>query len=97
MDNSLLSDEMIETLEASFGEDRAVCRIHNRLGPQSWILLDKDPESDTFTCIADLGFGISELGSVLGQELEEVAGMPEVDLELDVDFQHVGEPAEFFL
>lgn len=93
-----LTDDILQELdEAGPDGTAAICRIQNPLGPQFWILFGRVPGSDTVTCVADLGLGVAELGSVSLRELQEFREGFDVTLELDPEFADQGKPPEFFL
>ena len=63
-------------------------KFFNPAGAGTWLVVDADPEdSDILSCLADLGFGTPELGSVRLSELQSFQGPFGLGIERDLWFQ----------
>ena len=63
-------------------------KFFNPAGAGTWLVVDADPEdNDILSCLADLGFGTPELGSVRLSELESFQGPFGLGIERDLYFQ----------
>ena len=65
-----------------------LCKFFNPAGAGTWLIVDADPEdNDILSCLADLGFGTPELGSVRLSELQSFQGPFALGIERDLYFQ----------
>ena len=63
-------------------------KFSNPAGAGTWLVVDAEPEdSDILSCLADLGFGTPELGSVRLSELQSFQGPFGLGIERDLWFQ----------
>ena len=88
----LMTPELRETLLANGRTpDRDLApaaKFFNPAGSGTWLVVDADPEdSDILHCLADLGFGTPELGSVRLSELESFQGPFGLGIERDLWFR----------
>lgn len=90
----LFTKRILEKLRALPVENNvAVCRIFSSLGNATWIIFSQEPEpnADILWCVADLGLGFVEYGTVGRSELESIWF-----LERDKLFEP-GKPIEHYL
>ena len=63
-------------------------KLFSPAGAATWLLSELDPEQpDIAFCLADMGFGCPELGSVRISELESVRGPFGLGIERDLHFK----------
>ena len=64
------------------------CKFFYPAGAGTWLVTDADPDDpDRLHCLADLGFGTPELGTVRVSELEAFQGPFGLGIERDLWFQ----------
>ena len=88
----LVTPELRETLLANGKTPNRdlppAAKFFNPAGAGTWLVVDADPEdTDILHCLADLGFGTPELGSVRLSELESFLGPFGLGIERDLYFQ----------
>ena len=88
----LVTPELREQLIANGrNPDRDVppaAKFFNPAGAGTWLITDADPDDpDRLFCLADLGFGTPELGTVRLSELEAFEGPFGLGIERDLWFQ----------
>ena len=88
----LLTAELREQLIANGrNPDRDIApaaKFFNPAGAGTWLVTDADPDDpDRLHCLADLGFGTPELGTILLSELEAFEGPFGLGIERDLWFQ----------
>ena len=88
----LLTAELREQLIANGrNPDRDIApaaKFFNPAGAGTWLVTDADPDDpDRLACLADLGFGTPELGTVRLSELEAFQGPFGLGIERDLWFQ----------
>jgi dihydroorotate dehydrogenase len=68
----LITKEIQKKLDkAGYHGDVPICKFFNPCGAGTWIIFGQDKEDkDTLSCVADLGIGFVEAGSVSLSELE---------------------------
>ena len=84
--------------KAGYDGNKAICKIFNPYGGQTWIIFGQDPEyKNRLWCVADLNMGCVEFGTVLRSELEEIRVKPfNLPLERDLYFNNENQPISFF-
>ena len=90
----LMTPELRQTLLANGRTpDRNLApaaKFFNPAGAGTWLVVDADPEdNDILSCLADLGFGTPELGSVRLSELQSYEGPFGLGIERDLWFRPV--------
>ena len=88
----LVTPELREQLIANGSNpDREIppaAKFFNPAGAGTWLVTDADPDDpDRLGCLADLGFGTPELGTVRLSELEAFEGPFGLGIERDLWFQ----------
>ena len=70
------------------GDHRPVVKWFNPCGAATWLASELDPEDpDIAHCLADLGMGFPEIGSVRISELEAFRGRLGLGIERDLHFR----------
>ena len=73
---------------ANPGDHRPVVKWFNPCGAATWLASELDPEDpDVAHCLADLGMGYPEIGSVRISELEAFRGRFGLGIERDLHFR----------
>ena len=90
----LLTPELREQLvQNGRNPDRDIppaCKFFNPAGAGTWLVTDADPDDpDRLHCLADLGLGAPELGTVRLSELEAFEGPFGLGIERDLWFEPV--------
>ena len=86
----LLTQDQRERLIAN-GQNRGdhvpVVKFFSPVGAATWLLSELDENGDTLFCLADLGFGCPELGSVSLSEIAAVTLPLGLSIERDFHFE----------
>lgn len=95
----LITKEISEKLKkAGYYGQLPICKFFNPCGPQTWIVFGQDEEeSDILFCVADLGLGFVEAGSVSLSELTNLKVGFGLRIERDLYFDADGRTLNDFL
>ena len=74
--------------KAGYYGEKAICKFFNPVGGGTWIIFGQDEEDpDILFCVADLGIGFVEAGSVSLSELESIKLPFGLGIERDLHFE----------
>jgi hypothetical protein len=83
--------------KAGYYGQNAICKFFNPCGAATWIIFGQDEEQkDVLFCVADIGRGCVEAGTVLLSDLENFQGRFGLGIERDMHFEG-GQPMSDFL
>lgn len=87
----LLTEELKDKLRAAgLDGQHAICKFFNPAGGGTWIISGMDTDNDTLWCLADLGMGCCEEGTVSLKELQEMKLPLGLHIERDRHFKPAG-------
>jgi len=95
----LITPEIAEQLKkAGYYGKTPICKFFNPCGAATWVIFGQDEEdSDILFCVADLGLGFVEAGSVSLSELESIRLPFGLTIERDIYFEADGRDINDFL
>jgi hypothetical protein len=96
----LLTPELRKQLRAAnrgSGSKAILAKLFNPAGAATWLLTSLDSDDDTLWCVADLGLGFVEYGTVSLSELESIRGPFGLGIERDLYCDLSGLRVEHFL
>ena len=83
--------------KAGWYGEKSICKFFNPCGSQTWIIFGQDEENpDILSCVADIGMGCVEYGSVSLSELKSVRTVFGLGIERDIHFKG-GQPMSYYL
>jgi hypothetical protein len=86
----LLTRELVKQLRANKDDQRAICKFFNPAGGGTWIISRLESDGDTMWCLADLGLGCCEQGTVSLEELATMELPLGLTIERDIHFEPRG-------
>lgn len=96
----LITKELEKQLRAAnkgSGSKKILAKLFNPVGAATWLLTSMDADGDTLWCVADLGLGCVEFGTVSLSELKEIKLIGGLGIERDIYFNPKGLKVEHFL
>lgn len=95
----IITKEIQKKLDkAGYYGDKAIFKLFNPCGAQTWIVFGQDPEDkDILYAVCDLGMDCIEAGPISLSELMSVKLPFGLSIERDMYFSKEGEPIEHFL
>jgi hypothetical protein len=95
----LITKEIAAKLKkAGYYGQTPICKFFNPVGAATWVIFGQDEEDpDILFCVADLGLGFVEAGSVSLSELENTKVGFGLSIERDIHFTADGRTINDFL
>lgn len=95
----LITEEIAAKLKkAGYYGETPICKFFNPVGAATWVIFGQDEEDpDILFCVADLGIGFVEAGSVRLSELENMKLPLGLGIERDEYFDADGRDINDFL
>jgi len=96
----LLTPKLEQQLRAAnkgSGSKKILAKLFNPLGSGTWLLTSMDADGDTLWCVADLGLGCVEFGTVSLNELKSIKLPFGLGIERDLHFDPEGLEVKHFL
>lgn len=96
----LITPELEKELRAAnkgSGSEKIRAKLFNPVGAATWLLTSMDADGDTLWCVADLGLGFVEYGTVSLNELKNLVLPLGMSIERDLYFDPEGLEVSHFL